>query len=365
MFYYLIYPLRDVFFGFNVFKYITFRASFAAVTSMLVAIVLGPWVIRKLYSMKIGQEIRKEECLPLYALHKEKEGTPTMGGILILFSVLVSTFLWADILNLNVILAVFSLIWLGAIGFWDDYVKIKKKRSLGLTARMKFLLQLMLSLIIVLVIFFHPKMHVYATKLTMPFFREIIVDMGPFYVLFLFLVLVGSSNAVNLTDGLDGLAAGCIVIAALALGIMSYIIGNVNFARYLQLLYVPGCGELAVFCASIVGAGLGFLWFNSYPAQVFMGDTGSLSLGGALGVVAILIKKELVLVIVGGIFVIEALSVIIQVASFKLTGRRVFRCAPLHHHFEMKGWAEPKVTIRFWIMAIIFALFSIATLKLQ
>jgi phospho-N-acetylmuramoyl-pentapeptide-transferase len=332
---------------------------------MLVAIVLGPWVIRKLYSMKIGQEIRKEECLPLYALHKEKEGTPTMGGILILFSVLVSTFLWADILNLNVILAVFSLIWLGAIGFWDDYVKIKKKRSLGLTARMKFLLQLMLSLIIVLVIFFHPKMHVYATKLTMPFFREIIVDMGPFYVLFLFLVLVGSSNAVNLTDGLDGLAAGCIVIAALALGIMSYIIGNVNFARYLQLLYVPGCGELAVFCASIVGAGLGFLWFNSYPAQVFMGDTGSLSLGGALGVVAILIKKELVLVIVGGIFVIEALSVIIQVASFKLTGRRVFRCAPLHHHFEMKGWAEPKVTIRFWIMAIIFALFSIATLKLQ
>lgn len=365
MLYYLIYPLHKLFFGFNVFKYITFRAAFAAVTSMLIAIVLGPWVIRKLYSMKIGQEIRKEECLPLYALHKTKEGTPTMGGILILFSVLVSTFLWADILNINVILAVFSLIWLGAIGFWDDYVKIKKKRSLGLTARMKFLLQIMLSLIIALILYFSPKMQAYATKLTVPFFREFIFDLGPFYILFLFLVLIGSSNAVNLTDGLDGLAAGCIIISGLALGIMSYIIGNVNFARYLQLLYVPGCGELAVFCASIVGAGLGFLWFNSYPAQVFMGDTGSLSLGGALGVVAILIKKELVLVIVGGIFVIEALSVIIQVASFKLTGKRVFRCAPIHHHFEMKGWAEPKVTIRFWIIAIIFALFSIATLKLQ
>lgn len=365
MFYYLIYPLHKLFFGFNVFKYITFRASFAAVTSMLIAIVLGPWVIRKLYSMKIGQEIRKDECLPLYALHKTKEGTPTMGGILILFSVLVSTFLWADILNINVILAVFSLIWLGAIGFWDDYVKIKKKRSLGLTARMKFLLQLMLSLIIALIIYFHPKMHAYASKLTIPFFKEFVFDLGPFYILFLFIVLIGSSNAVNLTDGLDGLAAGCIIVAALALGIMSYIIGNINFARYLQLLYVPGCGELAVFCASIVGAGLGFLWFNSYPAQVFMGDTGSLSVGGALGVVAILIKKELVLVIVGGIFVIEALSVIIQVASFKMTGKRVFRCAPIHHHFEMRGWAEPKVTIRFWIIAIIFALFSIATLKLQ
>ncbi|MDP8262549.1 MAG: phospho-N-acetylmuramoyl-pentapeptide-transferase [Candidatus Ancaeobacter aquaticus] len=365
MLYHLLFPLREYFFAFNVFKYITFRAAFASVTAMIIVILLGPLVIRMLYSMKIGQRIRKEECLKLYSLHKEKEGVPTMGGILIIVSVLFSTLLWADIFNLNIIIVTGAFLWLGAIGFWDDYIKIKKKRSLGLTAKMKFFLQLVLAVAIGLIMVFSPEMKLYGTVLTVPFFKEVIFYLGPFIILFIAIVVVGSSNAVNLTDGLDGLAIGCVIIASLALGVMSYVTGHAAFARYLQLIYIPGSGELAVFCASIVGAGLGFLWFNCYPAQVFMGDTGSLSLGGALGVVAILIKKELVLFIVGGVFVIEALSVMIQVLSFKMTGKRVFRCAPIHHHYEMKGLAEPKVTIRFWIVAIICALISIAALKLQ
>ncbi len=360
-----VYPLREYFSVFNVVKYITFRASLAAVTAMLVAICLGPAVIRWLYGWKIGQPIRKDECPPLYALHKSKEGTPTMGGILILLSVVVTTVLWADMTNRNIQLVLLATLWLGLLGFGDDYAKIKNNRSMGVRPMVKFAAQIALGVIVWGFMVLHPKMSPYATKLTFPFFKDWVFDMGAWSLPFILLVLVGSSNAVNLTDGLDGLAIGCVVIAALAMGIMSYAVGHVTFAKYLQMMHVPGAGELTVFCAAIVGAGLGFLWFNGFPAQLFMGDTGSLALGGALGMVAILTKKELVLPFVGGIFVIEALSVILQVASFKLTGKRIFKCAPIHHHFEMSGWAEPKVTIRFWIVAIVFALFSVMTLKLR
>ncbi len=360
-----LYPLRDLHPAFNVVKYITFRASLAAVTSMALAIALGPWVIRLLYGWKIGQPIRKEECAPLYALHKNKEGTPTMGGLLLLLSVVITTLLWADIFNRNIQLVLLVTLWLGLLGFWDDVAKIKKNRSLGLTARAKLGGQVLLGVLVWGFLMVHPKTSGVMTQLTFPFFKDWVFDMGYWSLPFFLLVLVGSSNAVNLTDGLDGLATGCVIIAALAMGIMSYAVGHYTFANYLQMTYLPGAGELTVFCAAIVGAGLGFLWFNAYPAQVFMGDTGSLALGGALGMVAILTKKELVLPFVGGIFVLEALSVILQVSSFKLTGKRIFKCAPLHHHFEMKGWAESKVTIRFWIVAIVFSLFSLMTLKLR
>lgn len=365
MFLKFIYPLRDYFPEFNVIKYITFRAGLAGVTAMLLAIWLGPYVIRLLYSWKIGQPIRKDECPPLHALHKNKEGTPTMGGVLILLSVVLTTFLWADMSNRNIQLVLLVTLWLGLLGFWDDFAKIKKNRSLGLRPRMKLFGQILLTVIVGVFMLMHPKMNDYITKLTFPFFKDWVFDLGNWSMILFLLVLVGSSNAVNLTDGLDGLAIGCIVIAALAMGIMSYAVGHLNFAKYLQMMYVPGAGELTVFCAAIVGAGLGFLWYNGYPAQVFMGDTGSLSLGGALGMVAILTKKELVLPFVGGIFVIEALSVMMQVASFKLTGKRIFRCAPIHHHFEMGGMPESKVTTRFWIVAVVFALFSVMTLKLR
>ncbi len=366
MFYKLLYPLKDVFFGFNVFKYITFRAAFAAITSVVLSVSLGPAIIRRLYQMKLGQEIRKDECLPLYAKHHTKQGTPTMGGMLILLSIIIPTLLWADIANENIIIAVVATTYLGLLGFWDDYLKIAKKNTKGVSARGKMVAQAAIGLAIGAYLLLLSDNKDIMQHLYVPFFKNpLITHMGIFSILFTALVIVGASNAVNLTDGLDGLAIGCVIAASLAYVCISYVTGNMTFAKYLQTPFIPGCGELAVFCACIGGAGLGFLWYNAYPAQVFMGDTGALSLGGAMGVVAVLTRQELLLLIVGGVFVAEALSVIIQVVSFKWRGKRVFLMSPLHHHFEMKGWHESKITIRFWIVAIICALFGLASLKLR
>ena len=365
MLYHLLYPLREYFFGFNVVRYITFRAAGAAVTSLVISLIFGPYIIRYLYQLKIGERIRNgKDHLSLYNLHKGKEGTPTMGGIFIILVVLFSTFLWADIFNRQILMMFFATIWLGSLGFLDDYIKIKRK-SRGLPPRIKFVGQIILAIGLIGFMWLCPETKPIANKLALPFYKTPIEIIWFIYLGFIILVICGSSNAVNLTDGLDGLAIGCILIAAAAYGVLTYIVGHVRFAEYLNILYIPGSGELSIFCASIVGAGLGFLWFNAYPAEIFMGDTGALTLGGIIGVVSVLIKKELWLVIIGGIFVIEAVSVILQVGSFKLRGKRIFAMAPLHHHFEMKGWPETKVTIRFWIIAIIFALIGLGSLKLQ
>jgi phospho-N-acetylmuramoyl-pentapeptide-transferase len=365
MLYYLLYPLREYAFGFNVVRYITFRSAAAAVTSMFVSVALGPWVIRKMHELEIGQPVRRD-WFPLFAQHKVKEGTPTMGGALILIAVLFSCALWADLLNRFVLLSLFTLLWLGALGFADDYLKVAKRSPRGLGARIKFAGQIVLGAFIGFYLLHHPSTARYATEISVPFYKNpVVADLGIFYIAFALLVLVGSSNAVNLTDGLDGLAVGCVISAALVYAVMSYVAGHAQFSAYLQIRHVPGSGELAVFCASVVGAGLGFLWYNAHPADIFMGDTGSLALGGAVGIVAILIKRELALLLVGGVFVMEAASVILQVASFKLTGRRIFRMSPLHHHFEMKGWSENKVVVRFWILAFIFGLIGLGALKLQ
>ena len=362
MLYYLFYPLRDVWFGFNVFKYITFRAAMASLTAFLIAVIFGPLVIKWLKELNFGQNIRREHVESLYDLHKHKQGTPTMGGVLIVLAITVSTLLWANIVNQYIILTIISFLWLGLVGFADDYIKIIKKRNLGLTARMKLLNQILLGLFVaVYVMAFTP----IPPTLTVPFVKHFILNFGVLYIFFVILVLTSSSNAVNLTDGLDGLAIGCTVIAALTYSVLSYIAGNAKISEYLNVFYLPGSGELSIFCAAMVGAGLGFLWFNSYPANVFMGDTGSLALGGGIGVVAIFIKKELLLFLVGGIFVIEAFSVLLQIIWYKTTKKRLFLMSPIHHHFQLLGWPESKITIRFWIVAIVMALFSLATLKLQ
>jgi phospho-N-acetylmuramoyl-pentapeptide-transferase len=362
MLYYIFYPLRDLWFGFNVFRYITFRAAMAAVTAFLISLIIGPIVIEWLKKLNFGQNIRREHVESLYNLHKHKEGTPTMGGVLIILAITASTVLWADIRNQYVLLTLTSFLWLGLTGFTDDYIKVVKKRNLGLTPKMKLLSQALLGTFIALyVIFLAP----IPTALSVPFIKHFVLNLGMFYVLFVILVITSASNAVNLTDGLDGLAIGCTVIAAITYSILSYVSGNFMIADYLNIFHLAGSGELAVFCAAMIGAGLGFLWFNSYPANVFMGDTGSLALGGAIGVVAVFIKKELLLFLVGGIFVIEALSVVLQIIWFKTTKKRLFLMAPIHHHFQLLGWAESKITIRFWIIAIVMALMSLSTLKLQ
>lgn len=362
MLYYLFYPLREYFFAFNVFRYITFRAVFAAVTALIISLILGPAVIKKLAELGVGQEVRDDGP----RTHLRKAGTPTMGGVLILSSVIISTLLWADIVNRNVVIVLAVTVILGLLGFLDDWAKIRNRSSRGLKGRTKLIVQSALAVVLAAYLMTCPATRGFIKELVVPFVKQpVVANLGLLYVVLAFLVIVGSSNAVNLTDGLDGLAIGCVIIAALSYSVMSYVVGNYKFASYLQVRYVAGTGELAVFCAAVVGAGLGFLWFNSPPAQIFMGDTGSLALGGAVGTVALLVKKELVLLLVGGLFVVEALSVLLQVTSFKLRGKRIFLCAPLHHHFELLGWSETKVTIRFWILAIIFALFSLATLKLQ
>ena len=362
MLYYLLYPLHEVVSFFNIFRYITFRAAMAALTAFGLSLIFGPPVIRLLKHKNIGEKIRKEESPKLYELHSTKQDTPTMGGILILSAVVLSTLLWAEVLNRYIILALFSTVWLGLTGFIDDYLKQIKKKSKGLTATAKFTSQILLGLIIGWVIFLSPQQ---ATKIDVPFFKDITLDLGIFYIIFVILVITASSNAVNLTDGLDGLAIGTVIMVALAFSILSYVSGNIKFSNYLLIPYVKGSGELTVFCSSILGAGLGFLWFNCYPASIFMGDVGSLALGGALGTVALLIKKELLLVIVGGIFVVEALSVILQVYSFKFTKKRIFKIAPLHHHFQFLGWPESKVIVRFWIIASLLALLTLVTLKIR
>jgi len=361
--YHLLYPLRDIFFGFNVFRYITFRTVGATITAFLLSIILGPFIIKTLKRLHIGEYIRSEEEVPgIYPLHKHKEGTPTMGGILMLVAILLSTFLWARLDNRYIWLTIFTTTWLGIVGFLDDYIKLKRKDGDGLSKRTKFIGQVILGLVLGSILFFDKNV---GSTIHFPFFKEAILDIGIIYILFVMCVVVGTSNAVNLTDGLDGLAIGCMIMVALAYMVISYVVGNVNFSEYLFIRYVPGSGELAIFCAAIVGAGLGFLWFNSYPASVFMGDVGALALGGGIGVVAACIKKEMLLLVVGGIFVFEAISVILQVGSFKLRRRRIFLMAPFHHHLQMKGWHEPKIVIRFWIVAAILALFTLATLKLR
>jgi phospho-N-acetylmuramoyl-pentapeptide-transferase len=362
MLYHLLYPLKEFWFGLNVFQYITFRAAMASITAFLLSVVIGPFIVKKLALLKVEDSPRKSHVENLYELHKHKAGTPTMGGVIIILSLLVSTFLWARLDNRFIILCMISVLWLGIVGFIDDYIKLIKLKSSGLSATAKFTGQLALGIAIALYLYFDPEI---STRLYLPFFKHALINLGIVYILFVIAVIVGTSNAVNLTDGLDGLAIGCVSFIALAYSIISYLTGHIKFSGYLNLYYLPGSGELTVFCACLVGSALGFLWFNSYPATVFMGDTGSLPLGGAIGLVSVLIKKEALLFIVGGIFVAEALSVIIQVMSFRISGRRVFLMAPLHHHFQLLGWPESKIIVRFWIVAVILALFGLATLKLM
>lgn len=362
MLYYIFYSLRDYWSGFNVFKYITFRAAMASLTALLISLIFGPLIIKWLKRLSFGQYIRKEYVESLYDLHKHKQGTPTMGGVLIIVSIALATVLWADILNIYVLMALGAFLFLGLVGFADDYIKVVKKRNLGLSASAKFLSQVFLALIIATFVITYTPI---PTTLNIPFLKFFSAQLGIFYLLFVLVVITGASNAVNLTDGLDGLATGCTIIAALAYSVLAYITGNFKFADYLNVFYLQGAGELSIFCAAMAGAGLGFLWFNSYPATVFMGDTGSLALGGGLGVIAVFIKKELLLFLVGGIFVIEAISVLLQVIWFKATKKRLFLMSPIHHHFQLLGWPESKITIRFWIVAIILALLSLSTLKLQ
>ena len=360
MLYSLLYSLHDWFSPFNVFRYITFRSALAVLTAMLITFILGPKVIKRLRRFSVTQQVRDDGP----QTHLGKTGTPTMGGVLIIISILATVLLWGDLTNKYILMMIFFLVGFGTIGFIDDYLKVVKRDSKGLRGCYKFGAQVLLALAISMFIYMNPK-DPYNDVLSIPFFKKWLFDLGWFYVPFSIVVIVGSSNAVNLTDGIDGLAVGLVGISVLATGILVYISGNFKFSQYLQVLYIPGTGELTVFCGAILGASLGFLWYNSYPADVFMGDVGSLSLGGVLGTLAVITKQEIVLAVVGGIFVIETLSVVFQVASFKLTGKRMFRMAPIHHHFELKGWPEPKVIVRFWIVGIMLALLSLATLKLR
>jgi len=361
MLYHLLFPLRDSFAAFNVFRYITFRGAGAIVTALLLSLLLGPWFIRLLRRLSVGQNIR--DVGP--EAHLLKAGTPTMGGLLILFALATSTLLWARLDNPYSWLALGTTLVFGFIGFLDDFLKVRRERNLGLTSRQKLALQLVAAAAAASALLLLPGEHAFNPTLAFPFLKDLVLDLGWLYVPFVVLVLVGASNAVNLTDGLDGLAIGSTLIAAATYAILTYVAGNSIIATYLQVEYVAGAGEVAVFCGALVGACLGFLWFNAHPAEVFMGDVGSLAIGGAIGIVAVLSKQEILLVVVGGIFVLEAVSVILQVAAFKTTGKRIFRMSPIHHHFELSGWAEPKIIVRFWILALIFSLIGLSTLKLR
>ena len=374
MLYHLLYPLRDFIFAFNIFRYITFRAAMAALTAFMLSLIFGPLLINKLKAIKVGEKINKADSQKLDSLHHHKQSTPTMGGILVLGAVIISTLLWADITHQCIWIVLFSTVWLGLTGFADDYLKQVKKKAKGLSPKVKIASQIVLGLILGVILIYSQ----HDVKLEIPFLKGVNFDLDGLYILFVILVIAGSSNAVNLTDGLDGLAIGIVVMVAIAFSILCYVSGNMNWSNYLLIPYIKGGGELTIFCSSIVGAGLGFLWFNCYPATIFMGDVGSLALGGAIGTVALLIKKEMLLIIVGGIFVVEALSVILQVGSYKLTKKRIFKIAPLHHHFQFLDWPENKVIVRFWIIAIILALnikrgpavffhalFTLVTLKIR
>jgi phospho-N-acetylmuramoyl-pentapeptide-transferase len=362
-----LFQFKSFFFGFNVFRYITVKAALAAVTALLFSMIVGPYIISILKKHQIGEEIRKDGP----ESHLKKKGTPTMGGLIIIISILIGVLLWADPFNLYVALILLSTLAMGMVGFLDDYLKTVKKMKRGLVSRYKLIGQITLGLIIGCIIYFHPFFSGLHSNTSIPFFKNLEIDFGFVYIFFIVFVITGTSNAVNLTDGLDGLATGLCAIAFLAFAGMSYVTGNVNFSDYLNIIYLAGSEELTVFCMAAVGAAIGFLWYNTYPAQVFMGDTGSLALGSALGTVAVLIKKELLLVIIGGVFISEVLSVIIQTSYFKYTrkkdgeGKRIFKMAPLHHHFELQGWHESKVVVRFWITAILLALLSLTTFKTQ
>ncbi len=361
MLYHLLYPLHEQFSVFNVFRYLTFRTGGAVLTALLISVFCGPWFIATLRRLSVGQNIR--DVGP--QSHQVKAGTPTMGGLLILTALAVATLLWANLTNALVWLALGVTLLFGAIGFADDFIKVRKGRNLGLTARTKLLSQISVAGIAGWILMTLPKTYGFGPTLNFPFFKNLILDLGWLYVPFVIFVLVAASNAVNLTDGLDGLAIGSTLTSAATYAVFCYVAGNKIVAEYLQYTFIPGAGEVTIFCGALAGASLGFLWFNSYPAEVFMGDVGSLALGGALGMVAVLSKQELLLAVVGGLFVLETSSVILQVASFKLTGKRIFRMSPLHHHFELKGWSEPKVIVRFWILAVLFALLSLSSLKLR
>ena len=377
MLYWLLYQRLFVHFPpFRIFRYVTFRTAFASLTAMFMAFIIGPAIIRQLREFQIGQYIREEGP----KAHQKKAGTPTMGGVLITIAILIPTLLWADLSNRFIWLVMFSTIAFGAIGFADDYLKVIHKRNLGLTARMKLLLQFSVAGIVGIVLVTLTATNQYSTHLMVPFIKQFRPDLvieslrhsphlwplafAPF-VLFVMIVLVGSTNAVNLTDGLDGLAIGCTVIAAGGLTVLTYVSGHASLAEYLELQRMPQVAELTIFCGAMVGASIGFLWYNAHPAEIFMGDVGSLALGGAIGTVAVVIKQELLLPFIGGVFVIEAVSVILQVGSYKLRKKRIFKMAPLHHHFELVGWSESKIIIRFWIAALVFALFALTTLKLR
>jgi phospho-N-acetylmuramoyl-pentapeptide-transferase len=349
----------------NLLRYITFRSAMAAVTALLIGILLGPGGIGLLTRLKLGQPIRGKGIPDLYERHKGKAGTPTMGGVLILAAIAVSVLLWGDLRNRLVWIALGVTLWLGAIGFWDDWLKLKAKHYKGLSKNSKLAGQTLLGLLVGTWLYFDPLTPSTGTALTFPFFKHFIVDIGILYIPFVMLVLTATSNAVNLTDGLDGLATGCVIAASLPYVILAYVVGRTDFSRFLLIDYVPGCGELTVFVAATVGASMAFLWFNSHPAEVFMGDTGSLALGGALGITAVLVKQEMLLPIIGGVFVAEALSVMIQVFAVRRFKKRVFLMSPIHHHFEMKGWAEAKIITRFWIISALLGIFGLATLKMR
>jgi phospho-N-acetylmuramoyl-pentapeptide-transferase len=375
--YWLLYlKLFHYFPPFRIFRYLTFRTAFASLTALFTALIVGPLVINRLREFQIGQFIREEGP----KAHQKKAGTPTMGGLLIAISTVVPTLLWADLSNRFVWLAVFAICAFAAIGFTDDYLKVVHRRNLGLTARAKMTLQIGTSVLIAVALIIMQTRGLYSTKLLVPFFKtyrpDLVVgrwetnpELWPLaflpFIAFVILVIVGASNAVNLTDGLDGLAIGCTVIAAGALAVLTYVSGHATFASYLELQRMPQVGELTIFCGAMVGSAIGFLWYNAHPAEVFMGDVGSLALGGAIGAVAVMIKQELLLPFIGGVFVIEALSVILQVGSYKLRKKRIFKMAPLHHHFELLGWSESKIIVRFWIASLVFALFALTTLKLR
>jgi len=377
MLYWLFYEkLFRHFTPFRVFQYTTFRTAAAALTSLFLCLALGPWLIAKLREFQIGQYIREDGPKS----HMKKAGTPTMGGILIIISILIPTLLWANLANPYVWIAMFSLVSFGLIGFWDDYAKIRRKQNLGLTVKQKFGLQLVAALIVGFMLLTLHAQKAYSTSMNVPFFKsfkpDLLIDSMlrnwytyplafVFFFAFMVLVIVGSSDAVNLTDGLDGLAIGLMLIASSAMTALTYVTGHATFAQYLDLARLPGAAELTIFCSSMVGASLGFLWYNAHPAEIFMGDVGSLALGGALGVVAVLIKQEVLLIFIGGVYVLEALSVILQVGSYKLRKKRIFKMAPIHHHFEQLGWQESKIITRFWIMGLVMALFALTTLKLR
>jgi len=352
--------LSNFYHAFRVFQYLTLRAILASLTAFLISLLLGPKLIRALSYHQIGQSIRHNGP----QAHLNKAGTPTMGGALILIAIVLTTLLWASLANRAIWIVLLAIIGFGLIGFVDDYLKLVLKNTKGLVPRWKYFWQSIVSVGIALILYKNASLPI-ETQLVIPFFKNLLLPLGIFYIPWVYVVIVGSSNAVNLTDGLDGLAILPTVLVGGALGIFAYLTGNISYAKYLAIPFVPGAGEIVVICGAIVGAGLGFLWFNTYPAQIFMGDVGALGLGAALGCIAVVVRQELVLLIMGGVFVLETVSVILQVASFKLTGKRIFRMAPIHHHFELKGWPEPRVIVRFWIITVILVLFGLATLKLR